>query len=63
MISWKKYPDIARASSEEFNHISKIMGLREARDWKPDADKHLYFGSWIRDRLAANMTGWEYKQL
>lgn len=41
----------------------KITTLRDVKADYPGADRYIYRGSWFRDRLAANLAGWEYEQV
>lgn len=59
----QKHPEIEEKSRAEFNGSIKIQRLREAKEKWPLADRHIYYGSWIRDRIIAKIAGWEFKQL
>jgi hypothetical protein len=40
----------------------KTWKLRDLKK-EYDAEEYVYFGSWMKDRVAAQLAGWEYKEL
>lgn len=50
-------PDFARSTRIKYKELNQIQNVFL------NADNFIYIGSWFRDRFAAWIAGWEYKQL
>lgn len=49
-------PDFRRSS------MLKVRELRSIMD-EFEAEEYIYYGSWLRDRVAANLAGWQYRKI
>lgn len=49
-------PAFVRSTNIKFMTLDKLKA--EIED-----DKYVYIGSWMRDKIAAKLAGWEYRQL
>lgn len=50
------HPTFARATR------IKSLTLREIKR-QYEADEYIYYGSWMRDRVASALAGWDYRQV
>lgn len=57
------HPDILVNSEFNVPARVKVTALRNVKAEYPWADKYIYKGSWVRDKLAAKLAGWEYSAL
>jgi len=55
-------PDILVNAEFRVSSRVKVMALNQVKDMYPHADEYMYVGSYIRDRAAAMVAGWEYRQ-